>query len=119
MHLALHGLVEARRRCQESLSILSALGSQMFVPACLEVMGMLAAVQNRALEAAELWGTAEALREDMGTPMSPVERVDYSKAVAAARSEIGEEAFARAWAKGRSTPVEQVITTMLKIDRQQ
>lgn len=28
-----------------------------------------------------------------------------------------EEAFARAWAKGQSTPIDQVITRVLKIDR--
>jgi hypothetical protein len=36
--------------------------------------------------------------------------------VAAARKQLGEEACARAWAKGRITPVEQVIATLLKME---
>jgi predicted ATPase/class 3 adenylate cyclase len=108
-------LVEARRRCQESLRIQATFGGQEFVPTCLEVMGMLLAAQDRALEAVELWEAAEALREGMGAPMHPVERTDYEKAVAAARREVGEEAFVRAWTTGRITPVEQVIATMLKM----
>jgi len=108
-------LVEARRRCQESLRLQVEVGSQALVPACLEVLGTLLAAQGRALEAVELWGTAEALREVLGAPMHPVERVDYDKAVAATRTQLGKQAFARAWTKGRSTPVEQVIATALKM----
>ncbi len=114
--VAQHDLVEARRRCQESLRIQVAVGSQALIPACLEVMGTLLAAQGRAREAVELWGTAEALREVLGAPMHPVERADYEKAVAAARRQLGEEACARAWAKGRITPVEQVIATVLKME---
>lgn len=108
-------LVEARRRCQESLRLQVALGSQALVPACLEVMGTLLAAQGRVLEAVERWGTAKALREALDAPMHPVERPDYDKAVTTARRQLGEKAFARAWAKGRSTPVGQVIATVLKM----
>jgi hypothetical protein len=114
--MAQQDLVEAHRRCQESLRIQVALGIQALVPACLEVVGMLLVAQARALEAVELWGTAEALREVLGVPMYPVERADYDKAVAAARKQLGEEAYARAWEKGRITPVEQVIATLLKME---
>jgi len=48
--------------------------------------------------------------------MHPVERPDYDKAVATARRQLSEETFVRAWAKGRSTPVEQVIATVLKME---
>jgi predicted ATPase len=114
--VAQQDLVEAHRRCQESLRLQVALGGQALVPACLEVVGALLAAQGRALEAVELWGTAEALREVLGAPMYPVERADYEQAVAAARKQLGEEACARAWAKGRITPVEQVIATLLKME---
>jgi hypothetical protein len=114
--MAQQDLVEAHRRCQESLRMQVALGIQVLVPTCLEVVGMLLAAQGRAPEAVELWGTTEALREVLGVPMYPVERADYDKAVAAARKQLGEEASARAWQKGRNTPVEQVITTLLKME---
>ncbi len=113
--LALQDVVEARRRCQESLRLQVAIGSQALVPACLEVVGALLAAQGRTLEAVELWGTAEALREVLGAPMHPVERVDYEQAVAAARMKVGEEALSKAWTRGRATPVEEGITTVLRM----
>ncbi len=109
-------LLEARRRCQESLRMQVALGSQALVSACLEVIGMLLAAQDRDLEAVGLWGTAQALRESLGAPIHPVERADYEQAVAVARKKVGEEAFAQAWTKGRSAPLEQVIATVLQMD---
>ncbi len=109
-------LAEARRRAQESLRIQVALGSQALLPACLEVVGMLLAAEGKAREAALHWGRAEALREELGAPRHPVKRADYEQAVAAARRELGEEAFATAWAKGRTTPVEQVIASVLQME---
>jgi hypothetical protein len=114
--LGQQGLGEARRRAQESLRIQVALGSQALFPACMEVVGMLLSAEGKAREAAMRWGTAEALREELGAPLHPVERADYEQAVAAARRELGEEAFAAAWAEGRTTLVEQVITDVLKME---
>ena len=54
-------------------------------------------------------GAAAALRETMGTPIPPVYRADYDRSVAAARAQLGEKAFAAAWAEGRIMTVEQVL----------
>ena len=78
------------------------------------MVGRLLVAQGKPREAAQRWGTAEALREELGTPMHPVERADYEQAVAGTRKELGEEAFAAAWAQGRARPVEQVIDDLLK-----
>lgn len=59
--------------------------------------------------AARLWGAAGALREALGTPLPPVARADYERAVAAARTTSGERAFAVAWAQGRSMTPEQAL----------
>ena len=64
--------------------------------------------------AARLWGTAEVLREAIGTPRPPVYHADYEQAVATARRELGEEVFAAAWAEGRATRLVQVIDEVLK-----
>jgi tetratricopeptide (TPR) repeat protein len=114
--LGQQGLGEARRRAQESLRIQVALGIQALVPASLEVVGRLLSAAGKVREAALRWGRAEALREELGAPLHPVERADYEQAVAAARRELGEEAFAAAWVQGRTTPVEQVITDVLKME---
>ena len=106
-------LAAARRLYQECLAMLHEIGCQEFIPACLEGMGVVLAGQGVPLKAVGLWGTAEALREAMGTPMHPVYRTDYEQATIAARAALGEEAFAAAWAEGRATPVEQAITDAL------
>ena len=46
--------------------------------------------------------------------MYPVDRPDYEQAVEVARKELGEEAFAAAWAEGRTMSVEQVIIEVLR-----
>ena len=107
-------LAVARRRYLECLAMLHKLGSQESLAACLEGVGAVLVGQGVPLKAVGLWGTAEALREAMGAPMHLVYLADYEQAVAAARAQLGEEAFATAWAEGRTIPVEQAITIVLK-----
>lgn len=78
---------------------------------CLEGLGMVVAQQGAPAWAARLWGTAALTRAAIGAPMPPVYRVSYGQAVAAARSSIGEESFAAAWAEGRAMPLTQALTT--------
>jgi tetratricopeptide (TPR) repeat protein len=109
---------------KQSLAILQGYkyGSQEFanrdsIVPCLEGLGAVLAWQEkpaRAMEAARLWGAAEALREAIGAPMPPVYRSDHERAVAAARAQLGERAFSQAWARGRTMPLEQVINEVLK-----
>jgi predicted ATPase/DNA-binding CsgD family transcriptional regulator len=75
------------------------------------LQGLAAAVttQSEPTWAARLWGAAEALREAIGTLIPPVYRTVYEQAVAAARTQLGERAFAAAWAEGRSMTLEQVL----------
>jgi DNA-binding NarL/FixJ family response regulator len=61
------------------------------------------------LWAARLWGAAEILREAARTPLPPVEFASYERAVAAARTQLGEHAFTQAWAEGRTMTPEQAI----------
>jgi DNA-binding NarL/FixJ family response regulator len=51
----------------------------------------------------------EALREVMGTPLPPVYRPEYECSVAAARTHLGEKAFAAAWAQGRAMTWEEAL----------
>jgi DNA-binding NarL/FixJ family response regulator len=56
-----------------------------------------------------LWGAAEALREELGTVVSPVERYVYEPYIAAARAELEETAWRAAWAEGRAMTLEEAI----------
>lgn len=109
-------LAAARLQYQECLALLQKIDYLGFLPACLEGLGAVVASQEVPLQAAGLWGTAEALREAIGTPIHPVYRADYERAVAAARTALGAEAFAAAWAEGRAMPLEQAIATVLKME---
>ena len=67
------------------------------VAAALEGLACVAVPQGDAELAARLLAGAAALREQMGTPMRPVEQSIVEQALATARSILGEEAFAAMW----------------------
>ncbi len=99
----------ARDLYQESLALLHKLGNKESIATCLEGLGAVVAAQDEPLQAARLWGAAETLRQDIGTPLPPVYRADYEQAMTAARSALGEKAFAAALAEGRTMTPEQAL----------
>ncbi len=101
--------VVARDLYQEIFPILQRIQYQELIPSCLEALATVTAEQGEPVRAAHLWGAAEALRKAIGTPIPPVYRPWYQQAVAAARSQLGEVAFATAWVQGRSMSPEQAI----------
>ena len=66
-----------------------------------------------ALHAARLFGAGEVLREKINLPMSPVDRPDYERDVAAAHALLDETAFEEAWAEGRTMTLEQAVAYAL------
>jgi hypothetical protein len=80
-----------------------------FIPSCLEGLSAVKAELGELVWAARLWGTAEAWREAIGTPIPPVYRLDFQQAVAAARTQLGQETFAKEWTLGRTATPEQVL----------
>jgi len=69
------------------------------------------AVQGKYVWATHLWGAAEVLRKMTGAPLPPIERAPYNRAVTAARTRLGEQAFAAAWAQGRTMELQQALST--------
>src|SRR5438045_9623037 len=105
--------VGSRARYVKSLAVMIELADRWFIAACLEGLAITAAQTSTeeslasALWAARLWGTAEALREAISAPLRSFERAINEWGVAKVRSQLGEEAFATAWAEGRTmTPAE-------------
>jgi predicted ATPase/class 3 adenylate cyclase/DNA-binding CsgD family transcriptional regulator len=86
-------------------------GDKRTITSGLEGLAAAVAAQGNYTWAAHLWGAAEALREAIGMPLPPVEHGSYHRAVAAARTELGEQAFAAAWAQGRTQSPEQALAT--------
>ena len=103
--------VAAHDLYQEIFPILQRIHYKELIPACLEGLAAVAAEQSELVWAAHLWGAAEALREAIGTPIPPVYRLAYERAVAKVRAQVGSETFAKAWAEGRTITPEQVVST--------
>ena len=102
----------ARHLYQESLTLLFECNVyKECVAASLEGLAALEAGQGEHRQAVRLWGTAEALREAIGTPMHPVHRASYEQAITLARAKLGEQAFRLTWAEGRSLTPEQALAT--------
>jgi predicted ATPase/class 3 adenylate cyclase/Tfp pilus assembly protein PilF len=94
---------------EESLTLCQELGDKHSLAQCLEGLAVVAVAQQQLEHAARLLGAAEALREAIGTPLSPRERVRYDRAVAAVRAGLGEAAFVAAWTTGKAVPPDHVI----------
>jgi predicted ATPase/DNA-binding XRE family transcriptional regulator len=103
----------ALRLYEESLELGRRMGLKHTILLCLEGLARVAVAQGRMERAARLCGTTAALREDMGWPLPPVKRAEHERTVAAAREALGEEAFAAAWVRGHTLPLEEAITDTL------
>jgi tetratricopeptide (TPR) repeat protein len=102
---------------RESLELIWRLVGKAFeTVACLGGLARVAAMQGRPERAARLLGASAALREEMGTPLSPILRADHDHASNAAREALGEEAFSAAWAVGHAMPLEESIADALEPD---
>jgi DNA-binding CsgD family transcriptional regulator len=99
----------ARGHYVESLTLVQEMGSKWIIPFDLEGLAGMLATQGELRWAAQLWGAAEVLREAISMPMPPVYCADYDRSVAAARAQLGEQAFAATWAEGRAMPLEHVL----------
>jgi DNA-binding CsgD family transcriptional regulator len=100
----------ARALYEQCLAISKQLvGFKLDIPFYLEGLAAVVAAQGELPWAARLWGAAEALRDGMGMPIPPAFRADYERSVAAARTQLGEQVFAAAWAEGGTMTLEQVV----------
>jgi predicted ATPase/DNA-binding CsgD family transcriptional regulator len=117
--LALHqGDVERASRCyQESLVLRQETGEKEGIAAAPEGLARVASVRDKR-SAAQLYGAAEALRTALGIPLPPGERTSHEHAVAAVRADLGEFAFAQAWAEGQTMELSQAMAAALEVREQ-
>jgi hypothetical protein len=72
---------------------------------CAEALVMLASTAGTVQQgerAARLWGAAAAVRATLGTPHPPQKQADTEAAVAPARTALGEQRWAAAFAAGHA-----------------
>jgi len=104
----------AEESYSESLDLIwRSVGKAFEAVACLEGMARVAATLGQSERAAKLLGASAALRDEMGTPLSPIVRVDHAHAANTAREALGEQAFENAWTAGHSTPLDESIADAL------
>jgi predicted ATPase/DNA-binding SARP family transcriptional activator/DNA-binding CsgD family transcriptional regulator len=102
-----HGRVQAL--CEESLKLLQKAQDTQHIADCLGIMASAAGAQGSAKRAARLWGAAEALREEVGVPLQPEDRMVLDPYLATARSSLGEIAWRTTLVEGRAMTSEQAI----------
>jgi predicted ATPase len=106
---------EAERWLRRGLTASQQLSDQASIAWCLAGLGSTAALDEEPNRAARLWGTAEQLRQAIGCRPAPAARATYERAIALARAQLGEEAFAAAWASGQALLLEQAIAEALDV----
>jgi tetratricopeptide (TPR) repeat protein len=109
LELGEHG--PARSAFAESLESNRRTSSPLFIP--LEGLASVAAAEGRAARALRLAGAASAARDEMGNTLPVGRRAQLERRLASARSRLGEEAAAAAWAEGRAMAPADAIASAL------
>ena len=108
-----HGRVQALG--EESLKLLQKAQDTQHIADCLGIMASAAGARGSAKRAARLWGAAEALREEIGVPLQPEDRMVLDPYLATARSSLGEITWRTTLVEGRAMTPEQAIEYSLDI----
>src|SRR6266545_1058829 len=103
----------ARARLEESLAINQQLGDRSAIAYVLEEFAGLAAVQGQSDRTLRLAGAAAALREAIGSPLSPIDQAQLERRLAPARQALGEATAVAMWAEGQAIPLEQAVAYTL------
>jgi DNA-binding SARP family transcriptional activator/predicted ATPase len=103
----------ARLALRESLALRQEIEEVGGVAETLEGFARASLLEDRAREAARLFGAASVMREAVGAPLAPVNQADYDRAVAKARCQLGDEAFLVGIAAGRAMTPDLAIALAL------
>jgi predicted ATPase/DNA-binding CsgD family transcriptional regulator len=101
--------VAARALYERSLAVVKEGNYKWDIALYLEGLAGVVATQGEPAWAARLYGAVEVLRDALSVPIPPVHRAEYERSVAATRTQLGEQAFAAAWAEGRLLTPEQAL----------
>jgi predicted ATPase/DNA-binding XRE family transcriptional regulator len=100
----------------ESLALVRETTWQEFIAYCLAGSGWVAMGQGWAERAARLLGAAKTPFDAAGDLLAPIDRAEFDRNVAAARAQLGDEAFAAAWQAGQAMTLEQAVAYALADD---
>jgi predicted ATPase len=100
---------EAGRLTRESLRMFQEIGSQWDTCYLFENLAAVLHRLGRPMDAAQLLGAAEALRELLGAPLPPAEVGVYEERVRALKEDLEPDALASAWEEGRRLDLSAAI----------
>jgi predicted ATPase len=106
-------LESARAMLEESLNAFVEVEDHTGVAYCLESMAKVFSEGEEPDRAARLWGASERIREELGEPGPTALSDGCEEHLRVTRNAMGEEAFASAWATGRSMSFEQAMQCAL------
>ena len=101
---------QAAAHLRLSLSLYRHLDSKPEIPFPLEALALVAADQGQFRRAAQLWGSASAMRDSIHAVLPPSYALDHAPHAKKVWAALGEEAFAAAWAEGRAMTLDQAST---------
>jgi predicted ATPase/DNA-binding SARP family transcriptional activator len=98
----------------ESLDLCRAMGSKVGIAYCLAGLAGVVEAQGQPRRAARLFGAVHSLLDATSGVLEPIDRLEYERNAADARAQLGEAAYATAWAEGQAMPLEQAIAEALR-----
>ncbi len=99
----------ALKHFAEGMTILHGLGNRPGVIDSLEGLAGVTAATAAPRRAARLWGAADALRQELGSPRSVHESIAYERHVKPVRAILMAEAFDQAWDEGRAMSLDDAV----------
>jgi predicted ATPase/DNA-binding XRE family transcriptional regulator len=95
--------------CRESLVLSQKLDNKILIAFCLTTLAGVIQAVGDAARAARLFGAAETLLQSLDAVLDPGGRLAYDSDLAAARLQLREATFAKAWEEGRMRTLEQAV----------
>jgi predicted ATPase/DNA-binding NarL/FixJ family response regulator len=102
--------------CEEGFELSRRLRMTLQSAIYLQVSALLAGAQGQALRLARLWGASEALRDAIGSHLTPAERSVYEPYIAAARAQVDEASWETAWSEGQQMTSDEAIGYALQTE---
>jgi tetratricopeptide (TPR) repeat protein len=100
---------------KQGLRMWQEVGDKRWIAECLEGLAGMALDIGKTQLAAKLLGVAERIREEMNSPLSPVDLPNHEQDVGMIRSALGEFTFIKAWEDGKALTIERAIEYALEV----
>jgi predicted ATPase len=100
---------------KQSLSIQQGLEAKAGIAECLEGLAAVAGTQREPERAAKLFAASEALRQAAGLKAWRDYQGEVERDVAAARTQVDQETWQKAWAEGQTMTLEEAVADALSL----